>query len=233
MENDASSPALDYTRRLHAEVAEWYRSADNKAHILLTLNGVMLGFVGAAAFWSAEGLSSAARGTIGWEPLFFFFAYIAALAASIFAALMCLKSRLRHVEAGTLPASSANIWFFQSLPAVAPAEFLRALQGMTAPQEIAVLRSQIQILAFNVLRKHMWCNRGFVFFVLGLLCFLMVTATFTLRVFFDLSDSPSPALTLASAGIVAAAAAFYAWLDRREVRETEALLAKLAPPPVG
>jgi hypothetical protein len=46
---DSSEEALEYARRLYLNILEWYKIADSKGQLLLTLNGafvtVMTGFV--------------------------------------------------------------------------------------------------------------------------------------------------------------------------------------------
>ena len=38
----AGEPALDYTRRVYANVLGWYENADRKAQLILTANGGFL-----------------------------------------------------------------------------------------------------------------------------------------------------------------------------------------------
>jgi len=212
--------ALDYTRRLHKDVNDWYTSADNKAQILLTLNGVLLGFLGGAAFWGADKLQHAVD-KFGYETSAFFITFLISLGVSITSALICLKSRLRHDEQEDLPPTSENLWFFQRLPRIALREFLGKLRCVTPETEIEVLSSQIQILSFNVINKHVWFNRGFKFFVVGLLSFLMVVASYIVRLYENITVCFSPVLTFASFAVVAGAAFLYSRLDDREERKTE------------
>ena len=212
--------ALDYTRRLHKDVNDWYTSADNKAQILLTLNGVLLGFLGSAVFWGADKLQQAVD-KIGYETSVFFITFLISLGVSITSALMCLKSRLRHDEQEDLPPTPENLWFFQRLPAIAPREFAGKLRCVTPETEIEILSSQIQILSFNVINKHVWFNRGFKFFVVGLLCFLMVVASYIVRLYGEITVSFSPQLAFASFAVVAGAGFLYWWLDDREERKTQ------------
>ncbi len=237
MNDSATSHALDYTRRLHKDVNDWYTSADNKAQILLTLNGVLLGFLGSAAFWGADKLQVAVdkngceKGCeIGYETFAFFIAFLMSLGVSITSALICLKSRLRHDAQEALPPVPENIWFFQRLPGIAPQEFARKLRSVTPEMEIEALSSQIQILSFNVINKHVWFNRGFKFFVLGLLCFLMVVASYVVRLYAKASIGFSPWLTFASFAVVAAAASLYWWLDNREESKTREFQRKFGSP---
>jgi len=226
MSDSKENHAVDYTRRLHKDVNDWYTSADNKAQILLTLNGVLLGFLGSAAFWGVNELQQVVE-KIGYETFTFFIAFLISLSVSITSALMCLKSRLRCHEEEALPPTPENLWFFQGLPAIAPREFARKLRRVTPTVEIEILSSQIQILSFNIINKHRWFNRGFKFFVGGLLCFLMVIATYIVRLYVKISVNCSLVLALASVVVIACAALFYWWLDDRENRKTHEFQRKI------
>lgn len=218
MNGTEASHAVDYARRLHKDVNDWYTSADNKAQILLTLNGVLLGFLGSAAFWGADELQLAVA-KIGYETFAFFIAFLISLGVSIVSALMCLKSRLRHDGQEDLPPVPENLWFFQRLPRIAPREFVEKLRSVTPETEIEILSSQIQILSFNVINKHVWFNRGFKFFVVGLLCFLMVVASYIVRLYAKNLAGFSSWLAVGSLVVVAVAALLYWWLDDREERQ--------------
>jgi hypothetical protein len=39
MLNDKKSPALEYSRRTFDGVLEWYKNADSKAQVILTIDG--------------------------------------------------------------------------------------------------------------------------------------------------------------------------------------------------
>jgi len=209
------SVALEYTRRLHKDVNDWYTSADNKAQILLTLNSVLLGFVGGAAFWGSDKLHHALD-KVGYETFGFFIAFLISLGLSITSALMCLKSRLRHEKPQELLPTPNNIWFFQMLPSINPKNFGDKLRNMTPELEIEALSSQIQILSFNIITKHVWVNRGFKFFVVGLLCFLMVVASYIVRLYMGISDKFSLSLAFVYISIVLSIAFFYKWNDDRD-----------------
>jgi hypothetical protein len=46
-----TKPSLEYSRSLYDECVDWYRNADTKAHILLTLLGVSIGFFTSFRIW--------------------------------------------------------------------------------------------------------------------------------------------------------------------------------------
>jgi hypothetical protein len=62
---DSNDEALEYARRLYLNLLDWYRIADFKGQLLLTLNGafvtIMTGFVWASPPRSATKYSSSAR----------------------------------------------------------------------------------------------------------------------------------------------------------------------------
>lgn len=208
--------SLAYTRRLFAKVFEWYSSAEKKAQILLTLNGALLGFVGSAAFWNTDKLKVALP-QIGYETLLFFIAFLLALAASVLCALMSIRSRLRHLPASVkLPPTPANLWFFQLLPSIQPDTFRTALKDVDADREIDILSSQIQVLSYNVINKHLWFNRGYAFVVAGLLCFFVVVATYFVRLYAGIAERFSWPLLFGSLAFVAAALVIYRGLTMIE-----------------
>lgn len=218
--DDAGSNALDYTRRLFTTVFGWYTSAESKAQILLTLNGALLGFLGSAAFWGGDQLGTTLK-TVGYETLFFFVAFLVALAGSIVSALMCLKSRLRHLDQEVEDPTPGNLWFFQLLPLVDRNKFAAKLQQISAAAEIEILSSQIQILSFNVISKHVWVNRAVKSFVAGLLFFMMLVATYIIRLYAGITDRWSCDLVLGSVIVVSAAVIIYWIVDAQEKgRET-------------
>jgi hypothetical protein len=53
--------ALDFTRRLLTETLDWYRNADLKSQILLTLDGAFLAFLTASAFKDPKDLRADCR----------------------------------------------------------------------------------------------------------------------------------------------------------------------------
>ena len=87
------SDALTYARRLYERVVDWYKNADAKAQIILTLDGAFLTFLTTSIFQSPDELTKITQrfnhGT--WLCLL---AMCLCLIGSIVSALMCLWSRI-------------------------------------------------------------------------------------------------------------------------------------------
>jgi hypothetical protein len=49
-----SSEGLDYSRDLYKLILDWYKNADSKAQVLLTLDGVFLTFLTTSIFTNPE-----------------------------------------------------------------------------------------------------------------------------------------------------------------------------------
>ena len=56
--NNEPSPSLDYSRFLYEDVKEWYKNADMKAQILLTLMGAFVTFLTSSIFVKADDLAA-------------------------------------------------------------------------------------------------------------------------------------------------------------------------------
>ena len=87
------SDALDDSRRLLELVIDWYKNADLKAQIILTINGAFLTFLTSSIFKSPEELTRVTHrfGASTWVLLILM---CVCLVGSIVSALMCLWSRI-------------------------------------------------------------------------------------------------------------------------------------------
>jgi hypothetical protein len=84
--------ALDFTRRLLSETLDWYRNADLKSQILLTLDGAFLAFLTASAFKDPKDLRPIVV-RFGPETWLFLGLMTLTLSGSIASALLSLRSR--------------------------------------------------------------------------------------------------------------------------------------------
>src|SRR5262245_8268187 len=89
----STPPALKYARLLNANVLEWYKAAEIKAQVILTLNGLFLGITTGALFAKRSDLSDVIRAfpQPGWT---LFLAMCACIAASLVSAVAALSSQL-------------------------------------------------------------------------------------------------------------------------------------------
>jgi hypothetical protein len=182
--------ALDFTRRLLSETLEWYRNADLKSQILLTLDGAFLAFLTASAFKVPKDLKPIVA-RFGPETWLFLGLMTLALSGSIGCALLSLRSRGvfqrpdgLNDKASTLEEkpAAAKMWFFEDIRRLNQEKFQRALSTVDQAFEIEAIGTSVFILASNVSKKHMWVNVGFVLAGVTLLLFLGATVSYFVRI---------------------------------------------------
>jgi hypothetical protein len=169
------SVALAYSNLLFANVVDWYKNADSKAQIILTLDGALVAFLTSSIFKKAEELSYITRNltTLTWLLLA---AMCACLSGSIISALMCLWSRVflgirrdsvlgreqKLINDGTNVYSPNVMFFFKTICWLEHDRFQTQLEGVDAQFHIRALGSQAYLLSKRVYRKHVFVNAGFV-----------------------------------------------------------------------
>lgn len=186
MSNGAPEPHvanLEYLRRLHEKTFEWYKIADSKGQLLLTLNGVFITVVSTTIFDRPQDLAGrlAAAGVAGLVTALF---SAICVAGSVLSAVLCLYSRLSDARLSRLtgqdlgvdpndpstfkPAIAGWFGFIASIAgaarreegAVAPSHMQDYLHGLDDNAEREMLASQVVALSHNVLIKHRWVDRG-------------------------------------------------------------------------
>jgi hypothetical protein len=179
-----SSEGLDYARDLYKLILDWYKNADLKAQVLLTLDGVFLSFLTASIFTKPEEVLKlfAAFTTTIW---LFLLAMCACLTASIFSALSCLWSRLylppripsvlhkqgiQPSEGKTYPPRALG--FFQFIGHFQEDQFRERLKTLDHEEEMEILAFQLIEVSKNVTKKHFWVDCGFFTASLSLIFFL-------------------------------------------------------------
>jgi hypothetical protein len=179
-----SREGLDYARNLYKLILDWYKNADLKAQVLLTLDGVFLTFLTGSIFTKPEEASRlfAAFTTPIWLLLV---AMCLCLMGSIFSALSCLWSRLylppripsvlqkegiRPSEGETYP--SQALGFFQFISHFQKDQFRERLKTLDHEEEMEILAFQLIEVSKNVTKKHFWVDCGFFTASLSLLFFL-------------------------------------------------------------
>lgn len=93
MSNSEISPSLEFARRLFERIIDWYKTADSKAQIILTLDGAFLTFLTTSVFKNPDELSKIIQrfNSATWV---FLALMSVCLIGSIISALMCLWSRV-------------------------------------------------------------------------------------------------------------------------------------------
>lgn len=184
------SPSLEYSRLLFENILDWYKSADTKAQVVLTLNGVFISFLAAAIFSKRTDLIEVLT---FFRPTTWICLSLMALSigASVLAALSCLWSRLylpatikrRFRKAGLKAMASESyqpefLWFFQHIKYLNGPQLADRLRTVDEPFEIQARAAQIAQLAKNVTNKHWAVNAGFTFFGMALILFLTAAANY-------------------------------------------------------
>lgn len=182
---------LDYSRRLYERVIDWYKNADSKAQIILTLNGAFVAFLTSSIFKNPDELLKLINkfSTFTW---LFLSLMCVCLVGSIVCALMCLWSRIAFAaerdemilsEIDKLKETgeySPNLMlFFKTIGMLDPEKFQTQLTKIDTEFEIKALASQIYLLSKRVYAKHLLVNYGFasvggalIFFLLGGISYL-------------------------------------------------------------
>lgn len=189
-----NSPALEYARRVYDGVMDWYKNADSKAQVILTLDGAFLAFLTSSIFMEQYELSKILS-RFGVETWLLLALMCTTLAGSILSAILCLWSRVYAGDKldGMLRSGGVEVnksetykpqfmFFFQFLSRLHPEQMAEKLSAVTEKYEIEALAYQSRILSENVMRKHYWVNKGFVLAGLSLLLFLGAGISYVVRV---------------------------------------------------
>jgi len=185
------SPALDhqlaYCRNVYQQTLDWYRNADAKAQIILTLDGVFIGFLGSNVFLQKRTLGNVVFANL-WTILIGL--TLIGIICSVIFSVLCLKSRLSKRERKFSSADKNDLtkyradmlFFFEGVKQLNPELFAEKLQGLSQKEEIEILSYDIVALAKNVSRKHRWVNNSFLLFSISLLFFVLSIVMITLNV---------------------------------------------------
>jgi hypothetical protein len=186
--NSPETVSSVYVRRLYDDVLGWYRNADAKAQVVLTIDAVFVAFLANAIFKNSQDLSATvaalpipARICLGLMLL--------TLTGSMASAVVSLRSRIYSTDKLTATIRKAQskyahedrlapevAWFFQFVAAAKPDELRQTLATVDAEFELGALASQIHILAGNVRAKHLATNWGFALATATLVLFLAAAA---------------------------------------------------------
>ena len=188
------SPALEYSRRVFNSVLEWYKNADSKAQIILTIDGIFLAFITNSIFIEQDKLLKILS-KFGGETWLLLALMCLTLAGSILSSILCLWSRVyREDELDEILKNSGVdikrsetykpqfMFFFQFISRLQAEQMADKLSAVDEKYEIEALAHETRILSENVMKKHKWVNRGFGLAGLSLLFFLSVGVSYIVRV---------------------------------------------------
>jgi hypothetical protein len=185
-------PAVDYLRRVYGHVFEWYRIADTKGQVLLSVDGILVTVLGGAVFGEPEKIAQR-TGQFGWETWFLLALAGLSVVGSIGAAVMCLRSRLAdaHIdrvlhEFDVDPSRPETYnprvaWWFGTLARLERAGTEHLLRRADQSFEADALSSEVWLLSRNVLTKHRWANTGWLLTAFVLVSLVATAASYVAR----------------------------------------------------
>lgn len=174
---------------MYDRVIDWYKVAESKAQLILTVNGVFVSIAfGLSTSVDAGGRSSKP----GPETWVFLGTGALALCASIICAAVCLQSRHRSnlradfVELGLNPDDPSTygaeaLWYFGHIAQLPQRHVVAKLRAADQHFEVNALTYNVHGLARVVLRKHRFINAGWTLTALGLIALVLAAASFIVR----------------------------------------------------
>ena len=197
MPGEAAQPrseGLEYARALYERVIAWYESAERKAQLILTLDGVFLSLLTGSLLSKPDDLRPIID-TFGPDTWALFALMCVALVGSIGSAVSCLYSRIyRDTDLARFreqydvdvddPESYAPqaMWFFQEVAALKPEHVRARLRKAEPGFELDALAVQAVMLAGRVVQKHRLVNIGFILAGAVLVLFLLTGISYAARV---------------------------------------------------
>ena len=174
MPTPSSAPpgALTYSRGVYAATLDWYKVADSKGQLLLTLNGVYITVLSSVLIASSQNLLKR-HASLPSATWFLLAAAAIAAAISILWAIACLRSQLSNTrldepgspftepdeQGGTRYRPAAMHWF-GTIARLDRGIGLKMLQSADETFELSAVTEDIFFLAEKVLAKHRSANRG-------------------------------------------------------------------------
>jgi len=194
MGNEEKQP-LGYINAVYAHVEHWYENADRKAQIVLGLDGAFLSFITSQAFTKATDLRDITV-CFGPETTLLLALMALSLAASIVSAITCLHPRLNAERGKTEsmlkdeiskrdtaePIPARLSWFFGYLAQLDQERVARQLQNVDDSFASEALAHEAAKFSRNVLQKHRWADRAFLFASSSLIFLLLATASYWWRI---------------------------------------------------
>jgi hypothetical protein len=161
------STALAYANLLFANIVDWYKNADSKAQIILTLDGALIAFLTTSIFRKPGDLSEITQ-RLTLRTWLLLMAMCVCLVGSIISALMCLWSRVflgikrdsvlgrekKKIRDGETHYSPNVMLFFKTICWLDHNIFQKQLETTDTSFQIRALGSQAYLLSKRVYRKH-------------------------------------------------------------------------------
>ena len=173
---------------------DWYKVAEAKAQLILTVNGVFItiGFGIVSAKPDDVSVPTRDLSPVTWV---FLALSVSALAGAISAAASSLLSRHRHNikadfkhldidikdEAPRLPYPAESLWYFGHLGSLPFRQAVESFDQIDEEDEFKILTFHVVGLSRVVLRKHRLINIGWLLTSIALLSLLAAITSYAIR----------------------------------------------------
>ncbi|MFJ9004226.1 hypothetical protein [Streptomyces canus] len=176
---------------MYERAMDWYKVAESKAQLILTVNGVLVTVTfGTAAGHISDG-SEMAKVT-GVETWFFFLVVVGALLGAVACAATCMWSRHGTNYKGTFALLGVNpedpasyrpevLWYFGDLAHLEMGAAAALISRADRRFEITTLSYNVVHLARIVLRKHRFVNAGWALTALAVASLILGGASLFVR----------------------------------------------------
>ncbi|MEU3334459.1 hypothetical protein [Streptomyces sp. NPDC006668] len=176
---------------MYERAMDWYKVAESKAQLILTVNGVLV----TVTFGTAAGHISDGRelGKVaGFETWCFFLVVIGALLGAVACAAACMWSRHGTNYKGTFALLGVQpedpgtyrpevLWYFGDLAHLEMSAAAALISRADRNFEITTLSYNVVHLARIVLRKHRFVNAGWALSALGIASLILGGASIFVR----------------------------------------------------
>ncbi|MFJ8494693.1 hypothetical protein ACIRBZ_41110 [Streptomyces sp. NPDC094038] len=176
---------------MYERAMDWYKVAESKAQIILTVNGVLVTLTfGTAAGHVSDGRQLAE--VAGVETWCFFLVVVGALLGAVACAAACMWSRHGTNYKGTFAALDVNpenpasyrpevLWYFGDLAHLKMGPAIALISRADRDFEITTLSYNVVHLARIVLRKHRFVNAGWALTALAIASLVLGGASVFVR----------------------------------------------------
>ncbi|MET9405306.1 hypothetical protein ABZX90_05870 [Streptomyces sp. NPDC002935] len=188
-----STPEIDreYVRRVYDRVIDWYKVAESKAQLILTVNGILVTVLFGI---TADNVTSKheLRKVSGVETWLFLSVSTGALLGAVTCAAACLWSRHGANYKGTFARLGVRpndpstyrpevLWYFGDMAHLELEPAAALISQADAGFEVATLSYNVVHLAGIVLRKHRCINAGWALTALAIISLILGGASVFIR----------------------------------------------------
>ena len=177
-------PAVAFARGMHTEMLATNQQLIGRAQILLSLNGVILGILGAGLAGDVEDLRNALHEFKWWMSPGVIVAGLALIAS-----IVCCERAMysSHNKRDVTPSDDPEptfMWFFADVAHYEEkrGDFIRRGLTLSESDEVTARLQQALNMAPNIHSRATWLNSAFISFSVELVFLALTAASYVLRV---------------------------------------------------